>query len=108
MVQKPPGGLDLPQHWVATYLFDLWREGRMILSDIREKLDELLERISKCERKIPEIHSEILRNYQRALYFGFISDVQYNNIKEDLELLERVYRTLDLPQNGSGHSPGVL
>jgi hypothetical protein len=61
----------------------------MTLADIFEKLDELSERLSICERNIPKIHREILRNYTRAYYFGFISEGQYNKIKEDLELIKK-------------------
>ena len=67
----------------------------MTLSTIDERLDDLLEKIQTCEKKKPQIHYEILRNYKRALYFGFISDVQFNKIKADIEALEKVYRELD-------------
>jgi hypothetical protein len=62
------------------------------LSNIQGKLDELLEIISKCENKKPRVHREILRNYARAFYFGFISEVQFKNIEKDIELLEGFFR----------------
>jgi hypothetical protein len=69
----------------------------MTLTTINERLDELLERIHECEKKKPGIHYEILRNYKRALYFGFISDSEFNKIKEDIEALEKLYEELEVP-----------
>ena len=61
----------------------------MTLLDIFEKLDEIQERLSICERSIPKIHREILRNYTRAYYFDFITEEEYNKILDDYELLKK-------------------
>lgn len=63
----------------------------MTLSTIQLKLDDLLDRISVCEMKTPRIHREILRNYQRALYFDLITAAQYKNIEEDIAALDRIH-----------------
>lgn len=63
----------------------------MTISTIQVNLDILLHRISKCQRKMPGIHKEMLRNYQRAFYFDIITETQYKAIEEDIAALDRIY-----------------
>lgn len=63
----------------------------MTITTIQMNLDTLLDRISVCQRKLPEIHKEMLRNYQRAFYFDIITEVQFKRIEEDIQALDRVF-----------------
>lgn len=54
------------------------------------RLDALLDRISVCQRKMPGIHKEMLRNYQRAFYFDIITEAQFKTIEEDIAALDRI------------------